>query len=274
MNKLQTTIAMTGLLAIGILLFSCNDDDAIRPTGEDGRPSTFYIEGGETIGLAYKDGRLSATKKEDGSSTNYAYKKGELKEISINPPRDVADGHGWTTFEKTDKNKIKVSSTGEPSFSESRREIELDEQGRVTKIQFLGIFSSNKEDFAAQEPSHSILSYDEAGNLTKIESYKTKEELLYRTCSFRYDQSKGSMSHSGLPDWYAAYLADRSISSYTPLATCQFLNIHNNVTEISISEKAHANPFVIHIDYTYNKNDYPTSAFTNDPEKEKLDIRY
>lgn len=273
MNKLQITIAMFGLLATSLLFFSCNDDDFVRPTGKDGRPSLFYMDDGETIGLVYRDGRLSETKKQDGSNTQFGYEGRFLKSISINPPRDVADGHAYTSFFPEKKNKIKVSSSGEPSFHEARYEIELDEQGRAAKISFLGFFAPNSADIVAVPSTYSLISYDEAGNLTKIESFQTKDGLHYRTCTYQYDQSKGSMSQSGLPSWYAAYHANR-YATFTELAAWQFLNIHNNVTEISIRNVPDTNPSVIHIDYTYNKDDYPTSAFTNEPEKGRIDIRY
>lgn len=273
MTKLQTTIAMFGLLAMSFSFFSCNDDDFVRPTGKDGRPSLFYMEDGKTLSFVYHNGRLSKTKMQDGSSTEFDYEGGFLKRVSINPPRDVADGHAWTTFKPEGKNKIKVSSSGEPSFFETRNEIELDKQGRAVKISFLGHFAPNSAEIVAVTPTYSIISYNEAGNLSKIESFGTKDGFCYRTCTYQYDQSKGSMSQSGLPGWYVAYQAYRHVT-FTDITKWQFLNIHNNVTVINIYDAPNTNPSVMHIDYTYNKDDYPTTAFTNEPEKHKVDIRY
>ena len=111
------TLVSTALIAVSFCLFSCDDNtEGFGSTGRDGLPSAFKTEN-QTTYLSYSGNRLLQMMNQDGFTTTFNYEGNELRGISYAPPADpnIADGHGYTGFEK-EENKIIVNQSGEPSM--------------------------------------------------------------------------------------------------------------------------------------------------------------
>lgn len=66
MNKLLSTISSAILLMAGLCLSSCSDNDDIKLTGIDGRPSVLLSNGQVTASFAYSGNQFAGIQYPDG----------------------------------------------------------------------------------------------------------------------------------------------------------------------------------------------------------------
>lgn len=122
MNKLLSTILSAVLLMGGLCQSSCSDNDDIKLTGIDGRPSVLLSNGLVTASFIYSGNQFAGIQYPDGQATHFSYKEGELSGIFYTPPKDMADGHAWVHFNKIGDKTYEVSRGGEPSMDIDYRE--------------------------------------------------------------------------------------------------------------------------------------------------------
>ena len=127
MNKLLSTILSAVLLMDGLCQSSCSDNDDIKLTGIDGRPSVLLSNGLVTASFIYSGNQFAGIQYPDGQATHFSYEEGELSGIFYTPPKDMADGHAWVHFNKIGDKTYEVSRGGEPSMDiDYREEVTLD----------------------------------------------------------------------------------------------------------------------------------------------------
>ena len=265
------TLVSTALIAVSFCLFSCDDNtEGFGSTGRDGLPSAFKTEN-QTTYLSYSGNRLLQMMNQDGFTTTFNYEGNELRGISYAPPADpnIADGHGYTGFEK-EENKIIVNQSGEPSMDISyNQEIELDGNGFPTKITALGAFQITSEGYKKvwDGKYYYALTFEPSTkNLLKLEKFSLEDSTLITTSSFQYSNQPGSMSQVELPLWFFSY---HSLTS--GISSRQYLNYRNTLTEETVTDGKTGNTHTTYYKYTYNKNAYPVAV---DNGEEKMDIRY
>lgn len=100
MNKLLSTILSAVLLMGGLCQSSCSDNDDIKLTGIDGRPSVLLSNGLVTASFIYSGNQFAGIQYPDGQATHFSYEEGELSGIFYTPLKDMADGHAWVHFNK------------------------------------------------------------------------------------------------------------------------------------------------------------------------------
>lgn len=273
MKRFIRTFVPVTLMAASLCLFSCdNDNEGFGFTGKDGLPSAFETHE-QTIYLSYTGNRLLKMMKKDGSTTSFNYEGNELRSISFAPPADpnIADGYSSVHFEK-EGNKIRVKSSGEPSFDLYEKEIELDENGLPAKITDIGVFEMTAEGKKKLRDgeNYSILTFDPSTkNLLKSEEFSLKDSKLITSHTFTYNNQPGSMSQVELPVWFFGYWFQKN--SYTASNFRQFLHYRNTLTEETITDGSSGNSRTIYYKYTYNKNTYPISV---DNGSETMEIIY
>lgn len=276
MKNLFASIVSAAFLACTCTLLSCDDDSFTQSTGQDGRPSAFESAQAGTIGLFYQDNRLAAVKRKDGSSTHFEYQEGRLCSLSLNPPDGVADGHAYSRFRYESDQKIRVERSAEPINQVIVEEIELNENRQIARITLLGHYLPTADGLVLQTTgtSYFLFSYDPTTlNLTAINRFSLPVQQLQASYTFEYDQSPGSMSQVDFPAWLPAYWAYK-YSSMPNIVYLQFLNHQNNLTKMTRRTSDSSSPLVIQYDYTYNKADYPITAFPTDNETDRISILY
>ena len=92
MNKLLSTILSAVLLMDGLCQSSCSDNDDIKLTGIDGRPSVLLSNGLVTASFIYSGNQFAGIQYPDGQATHFSYEEGELSGIFYTPPKDMAVG--------------------------------------------------------------------------------------------------------------------------------------------------------------------------------------
>ena len=180
MNKLLSTISSAILLMAGLYLSSCSDNDDIKLTGIDGRPSVLLSNGLVTASFIYSGNQFAGIQYPDGQAAHFNYEDGEFVSISYTPPKDVADGHAWVHFAKTGDKTYKISHGGEPSMDiDYREEVTLDTNGLPARVTFTGIFQQG----ANQEKQ--IEEGDRKSDIEKLPIITKETDILNnRTCSF------------------------------------------------------------------------------------------
>ena len=78
MNKLLSTILSAVLLMDGLCQSSCSDNDDIKLTGIDGRPSVLLSNGLVTASFIYSGNQFAGIQYPDGQATHFSYEEGEL----------------------------------------------------------------------------------------------------------------------------------------------------------------------------------------------------
>ena len=89
MNKLLSTILSAVLLMGGLCQSSCSDNDDIKLTGIDGRPSVLLSNGLVTASFIYSGNQFAGIQYPDGQATHFSYEEGELSGIFYTPPKDM-----------------------------------------------------------------------------------------------------------------------------------------------------------------------------------------
>ena len=261
MNKLLSTILSAVLLMDGLCQSSCSDNDDIKLTGIDGRPSVLLSNGLVTASFIYSGNQFAGIQYPDGQAAHFNYEDGEFVSISYTPPKDVADGHAWVHFAKTGDKTYKVSHGGEPSMDiDYREEVALDANGLPIKVSFTGIFQqgANGEKQIKEGDRYAFLTFDPA-----------TRQLLRQEI---YDNASGSISHLEFPMWFLGWWYYNHVYSYD-FKNVQFLNHHHNITKIT-SENSERNRSSVTYTYKYNKNNFPVSVFCDKWEDEEVGIRY
>lgn len=275
MNKLLSTISSAILLMAGLCLSSCSDNDDIKLTGIDGRPSVLLSNGQVTASFAYSGNPFAGIQYPDGQAAHFNYEDGEFVSISYTPPKDVADGHAWVHFAKTGDKTYKVSHGGEPSMDiDYREEVALDANGLPIKVSFTGIFQqgANGEKQIKEGDRYAFLTFDPATRqLLRQEIYDNESNLLVKY-TYEYDNASGSISHLEFPMWFLGWWYYNHVYSYD-FKNVQFLNHHHNITKIT-SENSEGNRSSVTYTYKYNKNNFPVSVFCDKWEDEEVGIRY
>jgi hypothetical protein len=259
----------------GLCLSSCSDNDDIKLTGIDGRPSVLLSNGQVTASFAYSGNQFAGIQYPDGQAAHFNYEDGEFVSISYTPPKDVADGHAWVHFAKTGDKTYKVSHGGEPSMDiDYREEVALDANGLPIKVSFTGIFQqgANGEKQIKEGDRYAFLTFDPATRqLLRQEIYDNESNLLVKY-TYEYDNASGSISHLEFPMWFLGWWYYNHVYSYD-FKNVQFLNHHHNITKIT-SENSERNRSSVTYTYKYNKNNFPVSVFCDKWEDEEVGIRY
>ena len=165
MNKLLSTILSAVLLMDGLCQSSCSDNDDIKLTGIDGRPSVLLSNGLVTASFIYSGNQFAGIQYPDGQATHFSYEEGELSGIFYTPPKDMADGHAWVHFNKIGDKTYEVSRGGEPSMDiDYREEVTLDTNGLPVRVTFTGIFQqgTNQEKQIEEGDRYALLTFDPA----------------------------------------------------------------------------------------------------------------
>ncbi|WP_148479440.1 hypothetical protein [Parabacteroides johnsonii] len=275
MNKLLSTISSAILLMAGLCLSSCSDNDDIKLTGIDGRPSVLLSNGQVTASFVYSGNLFAGIQYQDGQAAHFNYEDGEFASIFYMPPKDVADGHAWVHFAKTEDKTYEVSHGGEPSMDiDYREEVTLDANGLPIKITFTGIFQqgANGEKQTKEGDRYALLTFDPATRQLLSQEVYDKESSLLVKYTYEYDNASGSISHLEFPMWFLGWWYYSHVYSYD-FKNVQFLNHHHNITKIT-SENSEGNCSSVTYTYKYNKNNFPISVFCDKWEDEEVEIRY
>ena len=95
MNKLFSTILSAVLLMGGLCQSSCSDNDDIKLTGIDGRPSVLLSNGLVTASFIYSATSLPGSNIRMGKRLISVMRKGNYRHI-LHASQDMADGHAGT----------------------------------------------------------------------------------------------------------------------------------------------------------------------------------
>jgi len=275
MNKLFLTISSAILLMAGLYLSSCSDNDDIKLTGIDGRPSDLLSNGQVFASFVYSGNLFAGIQYPDGHATRFNYEDGVFSGISYMPPKDVADGHGWVHFNKTGDNTYEVSHGGEPSTDINfREEVVLDANGLPVKVTFTGIFQQgpNGEKQIEEGGGYALLTFDPTTRQLLEQEVYDKESNLRVKNTYEYDNASGSISHLELPLYFLGWWYYNHAYS-SGFKDVQFLNHRHNITKIT-SENSKEERSSATYTYKYNENDFPVSEFCNKGEGEEVEIRY
>ena len=182
MNKLLSTILSAVLLMDGLCQSSCSDNDDIKLTGIDGRPSVLLSNGLVTASFIYSGNQfVRESNIRTGRSDSFlVMRKGKLSGIFYTPPKDMADGHAGYILTKSENKTYEVSRGGEPSMDiDYREEVTLDTNGLPVRVTFTGIFQQG----ANQEKQ--IEEGDRKSDIEKLPIITKETDILNnRTCPF------------------------------------------------------------------------------------------
>lgn len=250
------------------IVVSCSDDDGdLKSTGIDGKPGKVvmkYTDPNSTdtdVFFYYQGDKLTGTKEIKGSVLAFNYKDNELTSVTTSPEdKDVADGHGSTTFNK-EGSKIIIESWGEPSSYSFRWELELDENNIPVKITDLGTYShlgANGELSKVRDGEYySVFAYEQATkNLVKQTIYKISTSTIVATYEYEYDKNPGAISKIGLPLYYYAYKAYLN-RDYRSVYNRLFFNYSNNILKEMVDTEEGES--IINYTYQYKKSNTPAS---------------
>ena len=275
MNMLLSTILSAVLLMGGLCQSSCSDNDDIKLTGIDGRPSVLLSNGLVTASFIYSGNQFAGIQYPDGQATHFSYKEGELSGIFYTPPKDMADGHAWVHFNKIGDKTYEVSRGGEPSMDiDYREEVTLDTNGLPVRVTFTGIFQqgANQEKQIEEGDRYALLTFDPATRQLLNQEVYDKESNLLVKYTYEYDNASSSISHLELPMWFLGWWYYRHAYSYD-FENVQLLNHRHNITKIT-SENSEGKRSSVTYTYKYNKNNFPVFVFCDRWKGEEVEIRY
>lgn len=250
---------------------SCDSDDDLKLTKENGRPSSVEHNSESKTFFYYEGNRLKTIKEIKGSISNYDYKDGKLVSVYYSPEdKRVADGHASVRFEQVG-NKIYIAAWGEPMFGEYRSELDMDDSGLPQRITEIGYFSHNKEGEMVLESEgnfYTEFTYDPVKkNLLKLAVFEKESLRQLTTYDFEYDNNPGAFSKIDMPLWYYAFQMYRnkdSIGEYTQLYYCYGNNIlKEKITGKLTEDAAIQEDIEVIYRYEYNKDKYPMTQATD-----------
>lgn len=276
MNKLFVTIALQTTMIASLSLLSCNEEDDFSLTGEEGRPSSFRYANDTWHSFFYENSRLSHIRREDGSATTFTYDADCLRTVSFEPPRGVADGHGSILFKKEGASKIRVESSGEPSFELYVKEIELDENRNPVRITDIGVYSRGPQGLEKVHDGERYVNITldpSTKSILKMEVYDIGGSEVQTTYSYQYDNSPGTMSRVNSDLWFSVYWAYTHSYPYNT-TDLQFFNYANNMIKETIIDKIENKTLVLNANYTYTKKGFPVAVSTDASDGQTMTIRY
>jgi hypothetical protein len=267
-------------------MMACSaDDDAIKPTGENGKPSQMKY-GLDNSGLLfyYQADRLWQTKSESGSVTEFIYENDELTSLHFYQTDErVADGGGSISFKKEGDRKILVEHIAEPSFDIYTQEIELDERNLPVKITQTGLFASGfppgeERQLLQAGRYYSLFSYDASTlSLLKEEVFLIENDKRIGVYTYEYENTPGVIDRMNAPLWFYIY---HSSNPYTPGI---YLHYARNLSKASIKVDENLNidenqwHRTLDYSYEYNKAGYPLTITVTDQssgERSVQTVRY
>lgn len=269
------------LLSLPCLLsiLSCDKNDDLVKTRENGRPSSVKRNDNTQVYFYYRGNMLSRIKEEKGSVYDFKYEGEVLSGISVSPEdKRVMDGHGWTGFTK-EGNIITIKSTYEPDFGLSViKELELDENNVPVKITDKGVYETGETnpELVREGNYYTLFSFDPSTrNLLQQKTYDITSSELISSYEYEYDRSYGMMSKVDLPLWFIAYWLHTGKSGYWDPVSNLFFNYSNNLRKVTVFDSA-ADPqnYVINYNYQYNRGEYPFFMENNIHEGNMLSITY
>lgn len=252
------------------IIVSCSDDDGdLQSTGINGKPGKVTIKYTDPsfnsidtdVFFYYQGDKLTRTKAIKGSILDFSYQNNELISVATSPEdKNVADGHGSTTFSK-EGSKITIQSWGEPSSDFFRWELQLDENNIPVKITDLGIYSHTGADGELSKIKegkyYSAFIYEQTTkNLVKQTVYDISTSIVVATYEYEYDKNLGAISKIDLPLWYYAYKAYIN-RDYRNVYNSLFFNYSNNIQKETIDTEEGKS--VVNYNYQYNKSNTPVS---------------
>jgi hypothetical protein len=280
MKSFLTYSLLISLLTAGMMACS-TDDDAIKPTGENGKPSQMkYSLDNTGLLFYYQADRLWQTKSESGGVTEFIYKNDELASLHFYQTNEmIADGGGSISFKKEGDRKILVEHTAEPFFDIYTQEIELDERNLPVKItqtgSFAGGFPPGEERQLLQAGrNYSLFSYDASTlSLLKEEVFLIENDKRIGVYTYEYENTPGVIGRMNAPLWFYIY---RSSNTYTPGI---YLHYARNLSKATININVDENQWHETFDYSYeyNKAGYPVTITVTDQssgERNVQTIRY
>ena len=167
------------LLMGGLCQSSCSDNDDIKLTGIDGRPSVLLSNGLVTASFIYSATSLPGSNIRMGKRLISVMRKGNYPAYSTRLPKI------WLTdmlvhFNKIGDKTYEVSRGGEPSMDiDYREEVTLDTNGLPVRVTFTGIFPTRGE------PRKTDRGGDRKSDIEKLPIITKETDILNnRTCSF------------------------------------------------------------------------------------------
>lgn len=277
---MRAAVNLSLLIFSFICFLSCDkNDDNLKLTKENGKPSMIQKEDGSKVYFYYDGDKLSEIKEIKGSVASYKYENDDLVSVSYAPEdKAVADGHAFTKFQKMDTNKIRIESSGEPSFDVYKWEIDVF-GGLPMRITELGFYSSDPD--RAESPLQEGLYYGDFAydptmeSLLKLTIYNKETNEKVATYTYEYDDKPGAISKIDLPLWYYAYRAYRNrayFGDYNKLFDCHV----NNILGVTIDEVAPEDDAATEVVWTYDYNDenYPVTQTNNRFDLSQIRITY
>lgn len=275
----KAIIQILAVLICSIFIVSCdNDDNDLQVTGINGKPSGIKYDNTNAF-FYYQGSKLSRIKEIKGSILDFKYENNELVSISYSPEdKGVQDGIGSTVFRKEGSNKIIIESSGAPSFSLYRHELEVNENNIPIKITEVGIYdrtgTSGELSKVMDGKYYAVFTYDSDNkNLIKQTLYNKSTSEIVTTYDYEYDNNLGIMSKIDLPLWFYAYKA-YGARDFRNTYNRIYFNYCNNVIKETISDVSVTRQNVFNYNYQYNKADVPISMGGDTPNHLSISITY
>ncbi len=252
---------------------SCNDDEEIRLTKENGKPSFIkFDEYDGDIYFYYEGNHITQIIEEKGAIINFKYINDELASLSMRPTdKEMPDGNVFIEFKKED-NKIIVESTVDPFFDTIIKEIELDENNIPIKITDKGLY--HREEKLEDGAYYSVLLFDpKTKNLIKEETFDIATSQLIATRTYQYENTPGIFSKTDFPLWFYAY-QNQNYYHFSLRYYIIYFNYSNNISNMIIEDSRYNNIEKINYNYNYNKDGFPISIQINTSNKQTMSVKY
>ncbi|MDR2118541.1 MAG: hypothetical protein LBP25_03280, partial [Tannerellaceae bacterium] len=190
-------------------IVSCNkDDDSLL----SGKPVRITCSNSTVVSFSYQADRLQRiTENASGSTIEFTYEGSELSALLISPTDpEIADGNGYSRFERTGERKIIAESGGDPAGHVFVvKEIELDANLFPVSITETGVYSIGEGGVQTKikEGEYSTrYTWDtSAKQLLKEEICCIETGEVVATYAYRYDSAPGVMSRIDCPIWLHTY---------------------------------------------------------------------
>lgn len=274
---MKKTISLFLLLFLSLAIVSCgDDDDDLKLTRENGKPSLIETGDGTKIYFYYSGDKLSKIKEKKGSVITYGYANDALVSLSYAPEdKNVADGHAFTRFQQLDISMIRVESSGEPGFQVFKWDITV-LGGLPVRITELGFYSPNPHD--AEEPIsegryYADFEYDPTNfELKTLTVYDKETNEKVATHTYLYDGKPGVLSKINLPLWYYAYRAYLGKTSWGTYGYEKFFHSGGNLLKetMELADRTET----VNWTYQYNEAGYPIVSAHDHSDQNQVKITY
>ncbi len=257
---MKKSIVPVLFLTLGFAVFqSCSKDEM---TPDYGKPNTISCNN-DILSISYNGNNLSSINNSSGFVTEYNYDNNGFKGASSHPTdKNIADGNSDYYITREGSNKIIVNSTGDPSFTLYKTEIEVNETGIPSKITYLGGFQHMppsgelQQVEAGSQFSVNMIFDNISGNIIKLTMVNKNTLELVATYDYEYDNNPGIFSKTEFPLWfYALQIFNQKDSPNVP--SRMFLCHTNNIIKETITNPSGHS--VVEYNYNYNSLGYPVS---------------